>query len=66
MTYYYDKEVFRALAFLTARMMFRALRLPGRRKGSPDKYSLINGTRSEVECRFSDLIYVKASENVLY
>lgn len=55
MTYYYDKEVFRALALLTARMIFRALRLAGRREGSSDRRLLAKSTRSEVECWFNGL-----------
>ena len=51
MTYYYDKEVFRALALLTTRMRLRALRLAGGREGSSDRWLLAKGTGgSEVEC----------------
>jgi len=55
MTYYYDKEVFRALALLTTRMRLRALRLAGRREDSSDRRLLAKGTGSEVECRFNGL-----------
>ena len=55
MTYYYDKEVFRALALLTTRMRLRALKLAGRREDSSDRRLLAKGMGSEVECRFNGL-----------
>jgi hypothetical protein len=55
MTYYYNKEVFRAFTFLTAHMRPRALRLTERREGASDRWLLAKCTGSEVECRFNGL-----------
>ena len=55
MTYYYDKEVFRALALLTTRMRLRALRLAGRREDSSDRRLLAKGMGNEVEFWFNGL-----------
>jgi len=51
------KELCGSFALLRVRMRLGALRLPGRREDSSDKYSLTKGTGNEIECRFNDLIY---------
>ena len=45
--------------------MHEAKRLAGWREGSPHKYSLIDGSGIEIECRFDDLIYLSIRERSL-
>ena len=62
MTYYYDEEVFRALALLTIRMRLGALRLAGRREDSSNRRLLAKGMGSEVEFWFNGLTRQSSEE----